>query len=97
MTVGPPDQTTTQAYAEAICRRGFGVPALFFLEMYKPLAGVAGIVGEGFHPILGALFGRERISTLTELCKDRESFDRLLNQIEELVSQPAKQEAVDGS
>ena len=83
MEIAPPDSEKLQAFADKICERGFGMPALFFLEMYKPLANVAGTLGEGFHPIIGSVFGKQRTGELIELCKDRKLFNEFLDMIEE--------------
>jgi hypothetical protein len=97
MAVQAPDHKKLQSFADAICKRGFGMPVLFFLEMYKPLSNVVGVLGEGFHPILGALFGKEKTGEVLALLQDRDLFNDFLDMIEENLKSPQERRAVDGS
>lgn len=70
------------AAAAAVVERRLEVPAVLFLEMNRPLSFVASQALIVFAPLLGPLFGPERLERLTALLEDRENVDRLLDRIE---------------
>lgn len=86
-----------QQFARMLCDRGFGMPALFFLEMYKPFTTVAGIIGEGFHPLLAAVLGAARTRELIEVLKDRDRYNRFLDVLEAQLNQTKVNGATRGS
>lgn len=86
-----------QQFARMLCDRGFGMPALFFLEMYKPFTMVAGILGEGFHPVLAAVLGKARTRELIEVLQDRERYNKFLDVLEAQLNQAKVNGATHGS
>jgi hypothetical protein len=77
--------------------KGLGMPALFFLEMYKPVSGVLAAIGDGFHPLLKIFFGKERTAVAVQLLHDRETMERFLTLLETKMQQPQPAEEVHGS
>lgn len=77
---------------DAIARRivgcGMEVPAVFFLEMNKPLAFITGqalLVGAG---IFAPFVGLDRWNDFCQLMSERVNVERLIQRIEQLAAQP---------
>ena len=68
--------------AERVCRLGLAVPAIFFLEMHKPLTGLAHSASVMAEPILGPLLGMHRVKDLSALLEERENVEKLIQLIE---------------
>jgi hypothetical protein len=68
--------------AEFIRRRRLETPAVLFLEMHRPLAGLAGLGMPLAQPYLLALFGWKRGVALARLLADPAALDELLALIE---------------
>jgi hypothetical protein len=70
--------------AQAVARRGLAIPAILFLEMHRPLFGIA---GQGalpvFAPLLAPIFGLERLQTLARLLGEPGAADALISRIEQ--------------
>ncbi len=74
--------------ARRVVGAGLEVPAVFFLEMNKPLAFISGqalLIGA---PVLAPFFGLHRTNDFAGLMSDRQNVERLLRRIEELSSDP---------
>lgn len=69
--------------SQQIKKRGLEVPAVFFLEMHKPLANVAGQASIVFSPFLAPFIGMNNVHDYSRLMMDRENFERLIASIEE--------------
>jgi hypothetical protein len=69
--------------AEEVVRRGLATPAVFFLELHRPLGFIAGQATLLFSPFLGALFGLQNVRELARLLGDPATVDRLLERIEQ--------------
>jgi|YelNatPaOPRAMG01_1025707.scaffolds.fasta_scaffold66240_3 hypothetical protein len=85
--------------ARKVVERRLEVPAVFFLEMNKPLSFIVGQSLLVAMPFLAPLLGLQRVEQLSILLQDRENVDRLIQRIEELSSQhrPSKPEETGGS
>lgn len=70
--------------AEGIVKRGMEAPAILFLEMNKPLAGIAGQGLVVAMPFLGPIFGPAKMATYSRFLQTRENVERLIQRIEEL-------------
>jgi hypothetical protein len=70
--------------AEQVVRRGLVTPAVFFLEMNRPLGFLAGQATHLLTPFLAALFGLKTVQALAALLEEPGSVDRLLDRIEQL-------------
>lgn len=68
--------------ADALVARGLGVPAIFMLEMQKPLSGLVAAGGAAALPILGALIGRQRCERMLSLFGSAEQLEALIAAIE---------------
>lgn len=68
--------------AEAIHRRGFAVPAIFFLEMYKPLVGCCREFLVMIEPIAIALVGKTGTGQLKEVLSSSSHIEELIQLLE---------------
>ena len=71
-----------ERFADAVVAKGLQVPAIFFIELYKPLATIGGSAFEAFSPFLVALLGVKWTSQMCELVSSRERLERVLTMIE---------------
>lgn len=60
------------------------VPAVAFLELYRPVSFIASQAVHFFAPVADLLFGHPYASEVGFLMQDRSNIDRLVNRIEEL-------------
>ena len=74
----------TDKIAQRINRHGLTIPAIMFLEMHKPLAGVGGAIIQLAAPGLDWIFGERNTEDFATLLSDREQVERLMSRIEEL-------------
>ena len=58
-------------------------PAVLFLEMNKPLLGLANAACQMAHPFLVAIAGQTRANTLQQILESRENVEALISLIEE--------------
>lgn len=77
--------------ANRINRHGLTIPAVMFLEMHKPLAGVGGALVHLLAPGLDWVLGDQNTDDLAILLSDRELVERLIARIEELDKKPGKE------
>jgi hypothetical protein len=70
--------------ATQVVRRGLVTPAVFFLELHRPLSFLAGQATHALQPFLAPLFGYETVQRLARLLEDPANVDRLLDRIEQL-------------
>jgi hypothetical protein len=68
--------------AGRVIRRRLAAPAVFFLELHKPLTTLAAIAVTFSQPTLGALFGFRRMAEWAALLDERENIERLIRCIE---------------
>jgi hypothetical protein len=81
--VGEERDAVVDKIAQAIVGRGLQTPAVFALEMHKPLAFVASqaiVVGT---PMLGPLIGLDRMQMLSRLMQQPDGIEVLIRRIEE--------------
>lgn len=67
---------------DSILSRGLRVPAVFFLELHKP---VAHLVGEGISaskPLLSLLFKSANLETARQLCSSPDQIEQLITYLE---------------
>lgn len=77
--------------ANRINRHGLTIPAVMFLEMHKPLAGVGGALVHLLAPGLDWVLGDQNTDDLAILLSDREQVERLIARIEELDNKAGKE------
>lgn len=75
--------------AQAIHKRRMETPAILFLEMHKPLAGLASQSLVVFAPFLVPFVGLEKLDDYSRLAGDRQSIDKLICRLEELRETPS--------
>jgi hypothetical protein len=68
--------------AARIIRRGLATPAVFLLELNRPLSFVAGQATHVLTPLLAPLVGLASMEQLAALLEDRTNIDRLLDRLE---------------
>lgn len=73
-----------QSLAEFVVKRGLSVPAILALDMHRPLAHTMGAGVVVMTPILGPLFGLERMEQAKLLLTSRDGVECLIQRIEEL-------------
>ena len=76
------EDTLFDRIAEEVVRRGLVTPAVFFLELHRPLGFLAGQATHLLSPFLGPLLGMQNVRLLARLLEDPASVDRLLERIE---------------
>jgi 2-polyprenyl-6-methoxyphenol hydroxylase-like FAD-dependent oxidoreductase len=82
-TPNTPDPLLDRIAAQVV-RRGMVTPAVFFLEMNRPVGFLAGQATHVLTPFLAALIGLETVRKLAHLLEDPANVDRLLERIEQL-------------
>lgn len=73
--------------AREVVKRKLEVPAVFMLEMHRPLSFLGSqalIVGT---PLIGALVGADNVLKLSKLMEDPRNVERLANRIEEMAAE----------
>lgn len=73
--------------ARKIVGRRLETPAVFFLEMHKPVTFLASQSALVASPFLAPLFGREGIERYAALFSTQENVELLIRRIEELASE----------
>lgn len=63
-------------------RYGLETPALFFLEMHRPLAGLAGLASFMATPLFGAFFGLDRVEKYAAMISDPDALDDLAERLD---------------
>ena len=71
------------AVADAIIKRKLSVPAVFFLELHKPISGILHIASLFLEPISAPFFGADKVKLLSDLLSKRENIEKLICLIEE--------------
>lgn len=80
--------------AREINRRGYETPAIFLLEMSKPLVGCFRELYHCSMPLQTALCGKEFAPVLSELLSSSETVERLITLLEELRDAPVRHQEV---
>jgi hypothetical protein len=70
--------------ARWICEKGLATPAIFLLEMHKPVAPLASMLMLGSMPFLGPFVGFGALERFALLAEDRGNVERLVARIEAL-------------
>jgi len=73
--------------ARKIVNRRLETPAIFFLEMHKPVTFLAGQSMLMASPFLAPLFGRENVDRYSELFSTQDNVELLIRRIEELAEE----------
>lgn len=73
--------------AREVVRRRMEVPAVFMLEMHRPLSFLGSQALIVATPFLGALAGTDNVLKLSKLLEDSRNVERLVDRIEELAAE----------
>ena len=76
--------------ARGVCSRGLAGPAVFFLELHKPLTGVLREIALLASPMFVLLFGRQKMDLMNEILESPDKIELLIQKIEELARKPEK-------
>ncbi len=74
--------------AQAIHKRGLETPAILFLEMHKPLAGLASQSMVVFSPFLIPFLGFKGVDDYSQLVGDRAAIESVIQRLEDLRLNP---------
>lgn len=87
MTETPLTPEERQAALDFVTARvhkyGLEMPAILFLEINRPLAGLAGQAAYLFTPLFGAFLGLDKVERYASLIGDRSALDELINRLDE--------------
>ena len=68
--------------ADKLVQRGLAAPAVFFLEMHKPLCGLAAGLHTFSAPLLSPLVGRDWVAAFGQVFESRENLEAFISYIE---------------
>jgi len=80
--MGDMERSLEERFADAVVAKGLVAPAVFFLELHKPLTGLWMVGGEILSPLFSMLLGPKATEEVTKLFSSRESLERVLLLIE---------------
>ncbi|MCD6233740.1 MAG: hypothetical protein J7K63_01705 [Candidatus Marinimicrobia bacterium] len=80
-------QVMADKIAQAIVRRRMSVPAVFFIQTFKPMNFIGSQAVVFFGPVLESFFPSSDIYGLAEFMEERENVERLMERIEALESE----------
>ena len=71
-----------ESIAKVIHRYRLETPAVFFLEMHRPLFSLAGTASHMITPMIGAFLGMDKTERYASMLSDRSTFDDLINKLD---------------
>ena len=77
-------ESQLKSLAAQIVKRGMGSAAIFFLEMHKPLRGIACLAEQVASPVLGMLLGAKNRLVLEKILASPEAVEEFIREIENL-------------
>ncbi|MBI2300977.1 MAG: hypothetical protein HYU66_18860 [Armatimonadetes bacterium] len=80
--LAPEEPLDLDRLARGIAERGLAVPAVFFLELHRPLAHLASELALIGSPLLASLLGLRRFEQLRAVLADPEQYEALVTSIE---------------
>lgn len=81
---------TINTVARYVHGKGLSVPAIFVLELHKPLTGLANAALLAGRPVLHTIFGRNKFQGLEEILESSERVEELIVAIESLDAESRK-------
>ncbi|MFQ6676124.1 MAG: hypothetical protein ACE5LH_07235 [Fidelibacterota bacterium] len=87
-----PDRSVLTRVARKIVDHGMSVPAVFYLEMVKPLSFIGSQTLVFFGPIITSFVQSEGYYQVVELLEDRNNVEFLIQEIERLEEEKKKRE-----
>jgi hypothetical protein len=89
----PGDEGMLRRIAERVRALGMTVPVIAFLEMHRPLRGVAHAGALVLEPSLRFVMGEARVSPFLRILERPESLDRLLQLLEDPTTDQSTKES----
>ncbi len=83
------EQAMIQRLSQEIKRRRMEVPAILFLEMHKPVAGLAGNALIVLSPFVAPFVGIDNVHDYSRLLSNRASYEKLIVALEDHAEHPA--------
>lgn len=68
--------------AIGIAERRLATPVVLFLELHKPLLGIAHAAGEAFSPLLSVLISKETRGRILSILESRQRVEQLISRVE---------------
>jgi hypothetical protein len=84
------DQSQLEPIADRIYRAGLSVPAIFFLELHKPLTTLIHTSAAIGAPLAEPFFGQQRYRSIMQFFESRESAEQLIQMLEQRLENRAK-------
>lgn len=81
------EKVITDKIARAVVRRGMSVPAVFFIQTFKPMNFIGSQALVFFGPVIESLFPRADIYEFAAFMEERENVEHLMERIEALESE----------
>ena len=78
-----PADEVIERIAAIVVERRLAAPAIFMLEMQKPLCGIYGAAGEASRPLIGAFLGPRLAAQLVRVAGSHEQIEKLIRAIEQ--------------
>ena len=86
-----------ESAAQRVARYRLQGPAVLFLEMHKPLAGIASQFVHFVSPFMAPFLGISRLEDLALLLSRRDYVDRLIDRLDATPQPPQREETGDGA
>lgn len=83
--------------AGEISKRGMDIPAIFFLEMYKPMTGLLNAGLDASAPIVESIFGWSKFNFAQRVFGSRDNVEKLICLIEESAKEVTRQRRIKGN
>lgn len=90
-TLTPEDrEKAIEAIVSRIRQYGLQTPAIFFLEMHRPLAGIAGLAAHAISPLFGAFLGMDMADRYVSMIDDRDTLNEIVSRLGSDTGEPAE-------
>ena len=86
-------KASIQQIAESICARGLASPAIFALELHKPLIGILREIALVSAPLFSAIFGYQYKKAMDEVLESRDRVEELIVCIEKTSGKAGQRDA----
>ncbi len=84
------NQAQLEPIADRIYRAGLSIPAIFFLELHKPLTTLTHTSVSISAPLVEPFFGQQRFKSIMQFLESRESAEQLIQLLEQRLENKAK-------
>jgi hypothetical protein len=84
------DRAQLEPIADRIYRAGLSIPAIFFLELHKPLTTIIRTSVSIGAPLAEPFFGQQRYKSIMQFFESRESAEQLIQLLEQRLENKTK-------